>query len=453
MAGRDAPTDKPAIPEHQDSDEAECPGATECPGTDEAGAAACTGTDEADAATEDLAPAPDPYARTQDIERILLTTFSQNLNKLLSANNWTRKKFCDSVGVSNATLNHYKNARSLPPIEKLVLMAETFGITLPDLVLRPYISRLTEDQAVARNNESARQERSYYCGSYFIHFFNTSQPAGRDLLGTTASIVNGIICIKEVVDPMGECTYRAVAFIDIAEHYLGRVKAAVDQSMHLGITDLIDNVCNQFNLHMTDYAGRLQVNGNHVSLKLSVRNKDIIIHMENIAARTSNEHLRSSIGILSTVSHDQPPMPCAQKVLISAIPLTEPILSADSNNGGAAKAGALKPTLLFDAARMASFLQISAPEVDLGPLRSNFTTYIKALYADSGSSGGGQLAQLPDSYKDSLAICFLEDAYHHLLRNNYCRYIKVDSGQAYDFYRAVNELAHAQGLWLERRHS
>lgn len=60
--------------------------------------------------------------------------FSDNLIQLRKLNNMSQEELADMVGVSRQTLSKWETGESLPDIEKSMLLAEIFKVTLDDLV-------------------------------------------------------------------------------------------------------------------------------------------------------------------------------------------------------------------------------------------------------------------------------------------------------------------------------
>lgn len=61
---------------------------------------------------------------------------AQNLKYLRERNGELQKDMCELLGVTEATMSKYESGYIEPDIEKLILLAEHFGVTLDDLVLR-----------------------------------------------------------------------------------------------------------------------------------------------------------------------------------------------------------------------------------------------------------------------------------------------------------------------------
>lgn len=61
---------------------------------------------------------------------------AQNLRYLRERRGEAQKDIADLLGVPKTTMSSYENGYIEPNIEKLILLAEHFGMTLDDLVLR-----------------------------------------------------------------------------------------------------------------------------------------------------------------------------------------------------------------------------------------------------------------------------------------------------------------------------
>lgn len=60
--------------------------------------------------------------------------FADNLVELRKYHNMSQEDLADKIGVSRQTLSKYETGESLPDIEKSMLIANTFGVTLDDLM-------------------------------------------------------------------------------------------------------------------------------------------------------------------------------------------------------------------------------------------------------------------------------------------------------------------------------
>lgn len=60
--------------------------------------------------------------------------FSENLIELRKLNNYSQEDLAEIIGVSRQTLSKYETGESLPDIEKCRLLAETFSVTIDDLI-------------------------------------------------------------------------------------------------------------------------------------------------------------------------------------------------------------------------------------------------------------------------------------------------------------------------------
>ncbi|MCQ2465884.1 MAG: helix-turn-helix domain-containing protein, partial [Oscillospiraceae bacterium] len=60
--------------------------------------------------------------------------FKDNLISLRKINNMSQEDLAARIGVSRQTLSKYETGESLPDIEKCNAIAETFGVSIDDLV-------------------------------------------------------------------------------------------------------------------------------------------------------------------------------------------------------------------------------------------------------------------------------------------------------------------------------
>lgn len=60
--------------------------------------------------------------------------FSDNLVQLRKMNHMSQEELAEKVDVSRQTLSKWETGESLPDIERCMLLAEVFGVTLDDLV-------------------------------------------------------------------------------------------------------------------------------------------------------------------------------------------------------------------------------------------------------------------------------------------------------------------------------
>ncbi|MDR1712862.1 MAG: helix-turn-helix domain-containing protein [Coriobacteriales bacterium] len=381
----------------------------------------------------------DSYQRADAVSKTLRKTFSANLEKLLAAKKIGRAEFCQRIGISNASLSGYKNGTVLPPTEKLILIAELFGVTFANLVLMP-LGEESQDGQPAKK-QPAQDDKPIdpcYCGTFILYYFDASQPQGDDRLNNSQSIHYGLVSIKEMVSAVGQRYYPAVALSGIASRDLPEIKAALDENSELGIPEILENVCAPYQGRFTDfYTGHLRINKPHICIQLKTSQRDLLISMKNVTRDANRDVLRTCIGTLSTLTKDESCSPVSQKVLVSSIFLDQPQPGCELDD----------PSLLFDTSKLAAYLEIGHAQVDLNPLKDDFTRFIKQLYT-TPAGDVPYLDALPESYRDSLIMHFLEDSFAQITRNNTCRYIRLADSQASEFYQQVARLAHSQGLWL-----
>ena len=60
--------------------------------------------------------------------------FKDNLVELRKLNNMSQEELADKIGVSRQTLSKYETGESLPDIEKCMLIANTFSVSIDDLI-------------------------------------------------------------------------------------------------------------------------------------------------------------------------------------------------------------------------------------------------------------------------------------------------------------------------------
>lgn len=60
--------------------------------------------------------------------------FSDNLAQLRKMNHMSQEELAEKVDVSRQTLSKWETGESLPDIERCMILAEVFGVTLDDLV-------------------------------------------------------------------------------------------------------------------------------------------------------------------------------------------------------------------------------------------------------------------------------------------------------------------------------
>ena len=60
--------------------------------------------------------------------------FKDNLLALRKIHDMSQEELADAIGVSRQTLSKYETGESLPDIEKCMLIADVFGVTIDDLL-------------------------------------------------------------------------------------------------------------------------------------------------------------------------------------------------------------------------------------------------------------------------------------------------------------------------------
>ena len=61
--------------------------------------------------------------------------FSDNLSELRKLRGFSQEELANMIGVSRQTLSKYETGESLPDIEKCRLLADTFEVTIDDLIM------------------------------------------------------------------------------------------------------------------------------------------------------------------------------------------------------------------------------------------------------------------------------------------------------------------------------
>ena len=62
-------------------------------------------------------------------------SFSDNLSELRKLRGFSQEELANMIGVSRQTLSKYETGESLPDIEKCRLLADTFEVTIDDLIM------------------------------------------------------------------------------------------------------------------------------------------------------------------------------------------------------------------------------------------------------------------------------------------------------------------------------
>lgn len=61
-------------------------------------------------------------------------SFSDNLTELRKYHDLSQEELAEMIGVSRQTLSKYETGESIPDIEKCKLIADSFGVTVDDLI-------------------------------------------------------------------------------------------------------------------------------------------------------------------------------------------------------------------------------------------------------------------------------------------------------------------------------
>lgn len=382
-------------------------------------------------------PSQDPRESLEDIGNAVKATFGANLTFLLENSPYSNEQFCEMLSISSSSLTNYKNQNTLPPVDKLIFIARIFNVELQDLIQHDLTSMSLGPSRTSMDNHNY----PYYCGSYAMHYFNTSQPPGSDYRSNDASVDSGLLVIRKEVNALGAESYPALCVMGVDMRDVAEIKGKVDKKSKASTAELADFLASTYAAkYRSVYHGFLSLNGPQAVIHLSKPNYDVTITMQNVALDVNKDSLRCNMGILSSVSHGHYHLPFAQKVLISAVPLTKPILGKEKEMANARH-------LLFGSDEIAAYLKAGTPAVDLEPLKDDFIRYVKEIY--SGQSTSQFVATLKDSYKESLVMCFLEDAMRSAIDANGYRSLKIDDEASNSLYLDVCAIAKQQGLWVE----
>ncbi len=372
------------------------------------------------------------------ISNAVKATFGANLKLLLENSGYTREEFCELIDISPASLANYVNGKTLPPVDKLIFIARMFKVELQDLIQSDIETVMTGPSRISRDSYNY----PYYCGSFAIHYFDTSQASGHEYRSNDQSVNSGVLVIKREVNTLGSESYPALCVMGISMRNVAEVKGLIDRHKEDTTTTVADILASKHkDKYRSLYHGQLTLNGPQAVVRLSKPNAEISITMQNVALEVNKPSMRCNIGILSSILHGNVHLPFAQKVIISAVPLTHPIRGKEKSMAG-------YESLFLGPDEIAFYLQAGSPSIDLAPLRDDFIRYIKGLYATAGREMPF-LSDLPESYKEAVVMCFLEDALRMAIERNGYRSIKVDGESSNRLYRTVCDIAKHQGLWLE----
>ena len=385
-----------------------------------------------------IQPNQDPKVSLANIGDAVKATFGSNLKLLLGGSSISRDEFCEMLDISSASLANYVNGKTLPPVDKLIFISRMFNIELQDLIQ----SDITSIAPAPSQASLDSHNYPYYCGSYAIHYFNNSQAPGRDYRSNDASVESGVLVIRKEINALGSESYPALCVVGVSMRDITKVKALIDKNKKASTAELADILsAKHVDKYRSIYHGHLKLNGPQAVVYLSKPNSDMTITMQNVALEVNKDSLRCNIGILSSVSQGNYHLPFAQKVVISAVPLTQPVMGREKEMAGS-------EDLLLGSDEIASYLEVGSPTIDLEPMKDEFVRYIKMLYASSPDVPE-YLAELSDSYKECLTMCFLESAVRTVVDRNGYRVVKVDGESSNFFYEVVSSIAKKQGLWLE----
>ena len=364
--------------------------------------------------------------------------FSTNLVSLMRETGMTNSEAAQRFGITVSALTGYKKGTTLPPVDKLILIASSFNVSLGELVMSDRNSESSGKDGIS--SSKSRGYCQFYRGSYAVHFFNASQPLGKDTLPVARSVNSGVILIREKASPAGELTYPALAVLGLETGDVAGIKSLVDSSPDASFKELGDMIARDYDKKHSLYQGHLAVNGSQADIKLKKEGSCVTIVMQNIAMHANKPSMRCNIGVMQSISRGVPHLPCAQKVILSSIPLTRPVRSMQAGDK-------LLPKLL-DSNAIAEFLQIGAPQIDLHTILPEFRNHIKMLYS-SDASLVPYISTLSEGYKDNLTLYFLENAFKEAMGNNAFRYIKIGEEEQTRLYRLVGEIGKEQGLFNE----
>ncbi len=104
-----------------------------------------------------------------------MATFGELLQELRKDHRLSQKQLADVIAVTTGTVSNYENNQHLPDIEKLIMLADYFGVTT-DYLLGRSISRLPpdifEEQLVGSTGQAA------CCARIHSRYFTGGSPSG-----------------------------------------------------------------------------------------------------------------------------------------------------------------------------------------------------------------------------------------------------------------------------------
>jgi transcriptional regulator with XRE-family HTH domain len=95
----------------------------------------------------------DPMSTLRDDE--LRAAFGNRVKTLRQERGWSQKELAAKLGIRNTYLYKYEAGLHVPPMEKMVTLAELFGVTIDFLVM----GRQAEEQPVTNTRLAQRFQR------------------------------------------------------------------------------------------------------------------------------------------------------------------------------------------------------------------------------------------------------------------------------------------------------
>ncbi len=82
--------------------------------------------------------------------------FSEQLKKIRKDRNLTQQEMADKLGISRQAISNWENDKNLPDIEMLIIMAQTFDVTLDELILGDHRNNNMTEKLIKDSSDNAR---------------------------------------------------------------------------------------------------------------------------------------------------------------------------------------------------------------------------------------------------------------------------------------------------------
>lgn len=333
----------------------------------------------------------------------------KNIKTLRTVYKKNQKEFSASAGISTPTLSSYENGTTLPSLEFLLYLKNTFNISI-DL----FISELLSPSEIQQTSSSSPNiyippTIGKYEGTYILYYYTTSTQSTQHDPIPSHALRTGLLTLYL----KSNSSVSAIACFNLAESSLQNIYSTIIQNTtereaakNVEFIKKTYKTANETNV----YNGYVDFSPNNIFIHLSHNNRDYsLIILKN--PNSEQKIYWGGMGTMNSVSKGNSQDPCIECVALSRYPL---IISTDE---------------------IARELQFSHTDLNLYNETIELINIFKKLYIDSSAIS----MPFSDEQKTYLVQSLLEKCVSETMTSNLFRTKKISSETDDKWYHIVKK--------------